>query len=283
MLLSDAGSILTGLLLTVSDTTLRVQTWSRNAHSGVVGLFNLQGSSWNRTVRQFVEHDAEPPMLQGEVRPADVECMRDLEAQVPGGGCGRFAVFLQGTGALSVAGMLDRVPVPVGARSADILTIVPVVRSPDVSVLNGSGNGAEGSNGADGAAASSGAQQGRGAALEFAPIGHAAMLNTGGSVIGWSSGVGPGAAASEDASAGNGSGNGNGAAAAASGQHHEVRLRGEGRFVAYSNARPTTLTLDGRDLDADCMQWGPETNKLEIVVPDTYSASVDHTLVLFFE
>ena len=34
-----------------------------NAYNGVVGVFNLQGSAWDRMRRKFFVHDAQPPPL----------------------------------------------------------------------------------------------------------------------------------------------------------------------------------------------------------------------------
>lgn len=38
-----------------------------NPYCGVVGLFNLQGSSWDRTRRKFLEHDTQPKPLSTKV------------------------------------------------------------------------------------------------------------------------------------------------------------------------------------------------------------------------
>ena len=43
-----------------------------NRYSGMVGVFNIQGSSWSRVRRQFVIHNATPPSLTTTVKPADV-------------------------------------------------------------------------------------------------------------------------------------------------------------------------------------------------------------------
>lgn len=36
-----------------------------NAATGVVGVFNLQGASWDRSRRRFYVHNASPPELEG--------------------------------------------------------------------------------------------------------------------------------------------------------------------------------------------------------------------------
>jgi Raffinose synthase or seed imbibition protein Sip1 len=47
--------------------------WNTNKHSGLVGVFHLQGAAWSRRKRQFLIHDATPPPLSTSVRVADVE------------------------------------------------------------------------------------------------------------------------------------------------------------------------------------------------------------------
>lgn len=49
-----------------------LQVWNMNACNGVVGVFNLQGSSWDRSRRRFIVHDRTPPKLSAEVRPSDI-------------------------------------------------------------------------------------------------------------------------------------------------------------------------------------------------------------------
>lgn len=49
-----------------------VQVWNVNRYNGMVGVFNLQGSSWSRTRRQFLIHDDVPPSLTTAVKPADI-------------------------------------------------------------------------------------------------------------------------------------------------------------------------------------------------------------------
>lgn len=48
------------------------QVWNVNRYNGMVGVFNIQGSSWSRVRRQFVIHNATPPSLTTAVKPADV-------------------------------------------------------------------------------------------------------------------------------------------------------------------------------------------------------------------
>lgn len=55
------------------DALVCVQVWNTNKHTGLVGVFHLQGAAWSRRKRQFLIHDATPPPLATVVRVADVE------------------------------------------------------------------------------------------------------------------------------------------------------------------------------------------------------------------
>ena len=44
-----------------------LQVWNVNACGGIVGVFHLQGSSWDRNKRQFQIHDKSPQELQSKV------------------------------------------------------------------------------------------------------------------------------------------------------------------------------------------------------------------------
>ena len=48
-----------------------------------MGVFNLQGSSWSRTRRQFVIHDATPPSLTTAVKPADIPLLSSSSPRAP--------------------------------------------------------------------------------------------------------------------------------------------------------------------------------------------------------
>ncbi len=61
-----------------------MQIWNVNKHTGIVGVFNLQGSSWDRSRRQYFVHDATPPTLDVLVCPRDVEPFRSLQHQASG-------------------------------------------------------------------------------------------------------------------------------------------------------------------------------------------------------
>ncbi len=100
-----------------------------NKYSGVVGVFNIQGSSWSRTRRQFIIHDNSPPPLTTVVRPADIPLFSTSQApdEEPtsgsngdqsasssnngGSSAQQFAVYSNATADMSVLGLEDEIPV----------------------------------------------------------------------------------------------------------------------------------------------------------------------------
>mmetsp|Transcript_5155 Transcript_5155/g.14425 ORF Transcript_5155/g.14425 Transcript_5155/m.14425 type:complete len:586 (-) Transcript_5155:513-2270(-) len=49
-----------------------LKVWNRNAVGGIVGVFNIQGASWDRRRRSFWIHTKNPPTLSAHVCPSDV-------------------------------------------------------------------------------------------------------------------------------------------------------------------------------------------------------------------
>ncbi|KAI3433391.1 hypothetical protein D9Q98_003207 [Chlorella vulgaris] len=82
------------------DTLLKI--WNMNATGGIVGVFNLQGASWDRSRRRFHIHDSTKPELEALVRPTDVEVFRQ---QLEAAGC-------------DVAGMLAAAAAAAAAEAA---------------------------------------------------------------------------------------------------------------------------------------------------------------------
>ncbi len=78
-----------GLLPRISLSHFRhplgAQVWNSNRHTGLLGVFHLQGAAWSRRKRQFLVHDASPPPLTTQVRVADVEPL--LPAGASAGRC----------------------------------------------------------------------------------------------------------------------------------------------------------------------------------------------------
>ncbi len=101
-----------------------------NKYGGVVGVFNIQGSSWSRSRRQFIIHDKSPPPLATVVRPADIPLFSTSRAPdaepTPGSNGGQsassssnngsssaqqYAVYSNATGDMSMLGLQDEMPV----------------------------------------------------------------------------------------------------------------------------------------------------------------------------
>lgn len=58
------------------DGKTLLKIWNVNVLTGVVGVFNLQGSAWDRARRRFLFHNSTPPTLTTRVSVADVEPFR---------------------------------------------------------------------------------------------------------------------------------------------------------------------------------------------------------------
>ena len=124
------------------DGHICMQVWNMNKYSGVVGVFNIQGSSWSRSRRQFIIHDNSPPPLTTVVRPADIPLFSTSQApdaaELTSGSNGgqsassssssssnngssiaqQFAVYSSATGDMSVLGLQDEMPVSLAGRLA---------------------------------------------------------------------------------------------------------------------------------------------------------------------
>lgn len=130
-----------------------MQVWTDNEVSGVVGVFHLQGSFWDRTRRRFTTTVAAPEPLSCEVYVRDFESLSAVLERLPAPASGRYAVLEHSSGKLALAeGAGGYVAVTVTAQSADVLTCTPTVQSGGV---------------------------------EFAPMGLANMFNSGGAVKSW--------------------------------------------------------------------------------------------------
>jgi raffinose synthase len=145
------------------DGTTALKVWNMNAVTGVVGVFNVQGSAFSRPHRAFRTHDGAPKALTARVAPGDVPELR--------GASDLFALYSDQRRALSVvdaAGGGVEVEVA-GGGGCDLITVSPIARAGGVL---------------------------------FAPVGLVDMLNCGGAVLasaleegGAGAGAGAGAAA----------------------------------------------------------------------------------------
>ncbi|KAG2488978.1 hypothetical protein HYH03_012419 [Edaphochlamys debaryana] len=139
-----------------------LKVWNTNPVTGVVGVFHLQGSAWDRVRRKFFVHDKAPPRLSAEVRPFDVDAFRPPataatarsgDAGASAAGSPAFVVRSRNSGAIALLGGNQGVQVSLGSGEADVVTVAPLLRA-------GSGPGAP----------------------AFAALGLAKMVNGGGAV-----------------------------------------------------------------------------------------------------
>jgi hypothetical protein len=77
------------------------QVWNMNSVNGVLGIFNLQGYSWDRKLRGFKEPEKPPPEVVADARPSDIE---HLESPV-----GKYAVWSNMNERLFVLGQEEKV------------------------------------------------------------------------------------------------------------------------------------------------------------------------------
>ena len=119
-----------------------MQVWNVNKYNGVVGVFNIQGSSWSRTRRQFIIHDQAPPTLSGVVRPADIPLFASSQApdaeptagshgnqsasssSHSTGSTAKFAVYSNATGAMAVLGLQDDLPISLAGWSSPFIELL---------------------------------------------------------------------------------------------------------------------------------------------------------------
>ncbi|KAF5843133.1 raffinose synthase or seed imbibition protein Sip1-domain-containing protein [Dunaliella salina] len=114
--------------------------------SGVVGCFHVQGSSWDRNRRKFWTHDPKPKPLTTQVRPCDVDVLQDIPGILPSTS---FVAYQYNTSSLSVVPYGGAVEVQLEPNMSDIITFTPMLKVGD---------------------------------LDFAPVGLARMLNSGGAL-----------------------------------------------------------------------------------------------------
>eukprot|EP00887_Chlorella_sp_A99_P005608 scaffold1.g5608.t1 len=232
------------------DGTSLLKVWNMNACTGVVGVFNLQGSSWDRSRRRFHIHNSAPPELTATVRPTDVE---PFAALLEAAGCGLPAASGDGNGAIAAGGNgncaggaprlecqlpdfaaylhssseLRRVAwdggvdVTVKGASSNVVTLAPIV------TVGGKRS------------------------FDFAPIGLANMLNGGGAVVsarvayaGEEQQEAQGQQAQQQDGA-NAAAAGGTAAAPRRRLQVAMRVRGRGTLVCYCTRVPRSCNVDG--------------------------------------
>jgi len=249
---------------TTQPQTERAQVWNTNPVVGVVGVFNVQGSSWDRIRRKFLVHSRYPPTLSTTISAADVEPFRaagttavtnggqqQYARQPPAAGSGSdsdadqcgssasaepltFASYQFTTQELRL--MPDAstsIPITLEASGADMLWFSPVLKR-------------------------------RGVAL--APLGLADMYNGGGAITSVSLSTGP--RRSRRLQQPGGGGGGDAAPSSSTGAGPElvasIGVRGCGRLLLYSSKRPVQVWVNMAPRDFEFEQY---TGRLVVNVP----------------
>lgn len=94
-----------------------------NSVNGMVGVFNVQGSSWSRKKRAFHTHDPTPPLLQTLVTPTDINTFAQS------GSTPQHFVMYSDQSKKLVLTAHQELNVRLKAGSSDVVTVAPVFGS----------------------------------------------------------------------------------------------------------------------------------------------------------
>ena len=103
-------------------TLMLLQVWNMNSVNGVVGVFNVQGSSWSRKKRQFHIHDPSPPTLHTQVRPSDVNLFSQDSATADS-----YVLYSDLEGSLTLVTSDEGIHISLASGKSDIVTVAPVL------------------------------------------------------------------------------------------------------------------------------------------------------------
>lgn len=255
------------------DKKSMLKVWNTNPIVGIVGVFNLQGSSWDRHRRKFHIHDKRGVTLTTHVCPHDIETFRDTphhqqqqhadaDADAAAGGegsnGGRWADAAAAAGVDAAAATAAAGSGSSGGNSAQQQQQqqFAVYRYGTEELrVSGGREGVEVQLGKAGSDLVWVAPLQQSAGVSFAPLGLVEMFNGGGAVL--SASMLPGHQRTAAAAAAVSSGGGPAAVAA-------LQVRGCGRFLAYSSARPKAVLLN---LTPHNFSWDEFTHRLEFEVP----------------
>jgi len=111
----------------LKDGRTLLKIWSKNHISGIVGVFNLQGASWDRRLRQFKTHNAKPPTLQARVSPKDVECLVEMVSKHRQF-CGKYVAYAMRKKQFFVGSEELCLCVQLQAYGSEIVSFTPVMK-----------------------------------------------------------------------------------------------------------------------------------------------------------
>jgi raffinose synthase len=102
-----------------SDEISALKIWNENSYGGVVGAFNVQGVAWNFDTHENDVLDPSPPRLLAEVKPYDIESLKDMP--------GSFVALRHRSSTLDFLPTGNSVvTAPLEHRDWEIVTIVPI-------------------------------------------------------------------------------------------------------------------------------------------------------------
>ncbi|DBA91995.1 TPA: hypothetical protein ACH3X2_003884 [Trebouxia sp. C0005] len=216
------------------DAQSLLKVWNMNKYGGVVGVFNIQGSSWSRSRRQFIIHDDSPPPLTTVVRPADIPLFSASQAsdeQPTLGSNGgqsasssssngsssaqQFAVYNNATGDMRVLGVQDEMSVWLAGGTSAVLTVAPMIQ-----------------------------YQG----LKVAVIGLVNMLNSGGAILGCNLQSVSGTKSTDQSRLQSGNGSSSNSSTDCK---LDLVIKGHGTLMLYCNDRPQSVSADLGDFPFD--------------------------------
>lgn len=243
-----------------------LKLWNVNRYTSIIGIFNVQGASWDRAKRRFHIHDATPPTLETDISIGDVGLYGDhtssasiagfLQAMsgtnnIVGGLTWKqedgleskddWALYTNTTGEVSRVSRRETVNLSVKAKSAVIITIAPICTYFDEK-------------------------------LHFAPIGLTNMLNGGGAIVSICeegseerpSSTQHGSRKGLSNKSNNGKFINGGMEKQGTAQALKVTVKGRGTFLAYSSSAPKSCATGEYPLP---YSFDEEKKTLEIDVP----------------
>jgi len=192
-----------------TDGQSALKVWNQNAYGGVIGAMNVQGVAWNFDTRENDVLNENPAPVEARATPHDIETLRNHK--------GPFAVWKHQEQRVEFIpdGSTTIRAKPLAHRDWEIYTVAPIQIAETNNPIK--------------------------PAIMWSPIGLAEMLNSGGAIIN----------ADDHLMTPSG-------AASISGPFGDISIgktiarftsRGPGRFVAFTNRRPSTVMLSsGRKL-----------------------------------
>ncbi|GMH43621.1 hypothetical protein BSKO_11543 [Bryopsis sp. KO-2023] len=115
----------------LKDGKTLLKVWNINLYSGIVGMFNVQGSSWDRTIREFYTHNKSPPRLESRVSPRDVENLIPMARELKDFS-GQYLAYMYEGKELFVGNEDLCLSVNLESQKSEMVSFSPVLKKGDV-------------------------------------------------------------------------------------------------------------------------------------------------------